>query len=293
MSERATQITDLVTHLKRDDCIGSMLVEQGKLTADDVDRILHFQLERGIRFGEAGQELGLIDELSVQEVLARQFDYAVPSNGDFQFGEELVAAHRPFGAQVEALCGLRSELKLRWFDRGHTSLALASVDAEVETSLLAANLGVMFSQAGMRTLVVDANLRCPSQHRIFNLKGRLGMSDMLAKRAGWECILPVAPFGNLFVLPAGTPAPNPQELLGRGTFADLRSAFASRFAVTLYDSAVFGPQADAVSVAAQTEGALLVAVRDKTPLGKLHALSEHLARVHIEIAGAVMVDEER
>lgn len=295
MNERAAQVTathvtDLLSHAKRDACMGRMLHELGRLTPEDVERVLCRQQERCLRFGEAALELGLITESDIQEVLARQFDYAYLRAEASQFQPGLVAAHRPFSEEVEALRALRSQLKLRWFDAGRKTLALVSVDAEGEASMLAANLGVVFSQAGMRTLIVDANLRRPRQHDIFGLKARQGLSDLLAKRAGLDRICQLEPFPNLCVLPAGTLPPNPQELLSRDSFGELRHALTARFDVTLYDVPAFSAAADTITVAARAGGALLVASKDNTRLTALNAACEHLQRVQVEVLGSVLVE---
>ena len=82
-------------------------------------------------------------------------------------------------------------------------------------SYITANLAVLFSQMGKRTLVIDADLRKPRQHRIFGLPGKIGLSALLAGRAGAEVMCDIPQLPGLTVLPAGVLPPNPQELLSR------------------------------------------------------------------------------
>ncbi|GEM_PF-6338423 len=198
---------------KPDSNIGRILLDMGKISAADAERILLMQKEKGMRFGEAAQALGLVTEADIEQVLAHQFDYPYLRPGQGGFSPELVAAYRPFDAQVEMLRGVRSQLMLRWFGSGRKTLAIASVNPDDGASMFTANLAVVFSQLGEKTLLVDANLRSPQQHRIFNLPSGQGLSDILADRAELDAISRIAPFIDLSVLSAGTLPPNPQELL--------------------------------------------------------------------------------
>jgi chain length determinant protein tyrosine kinase EpsG len=148
----------------------------------------------GIRFGEAAQRLGLITESDIQQVLARQFDYPYLQAGEGSYSPKLLAAYQPFSNQVEQLRAIRSQLMLRWFARGHKGLVIIGVDSGEGTSLFAANLAVVFSQLGEHTLLVDSNLRKPSQHEIFDLKARQGLSDILAGRADTDVVAKVDAF---------------------------------------------------------------------------------------------------
>ena len=140
-------------------------------------------------FGEAGVAMGLLDE---EEVRARwpcssARRYLAPDSG---LGNELIAATDPDSAAVEHLRALRSQLMLRWFenDARQAALAVVSPGSGEGRSYIAANLAVLFSQLGKRTLLIDADLRRPRQHRIFGLPGRIGLSSVLAGRVGWDAV---------------------------------------------------------------------------------------------------------
>jgi len=285
-------VTTLLPQSSRDSCIGMLLRESGKITADDVERVLRLQEKHGTRFGEAAQSLGLVSHKDIQQVLARQFNYPYLQPGEEKYPAELVAAYQPFTAQVEAYRALRSQLMLRWFISGRKALALVSVDSNNGASLLIANLGVLFSQLGTQTLIMDANLRDPRQHQIFDLKGRQGLSDILAGRAGVESIAKVKSFADLSILPAGTVAPNPLELISRTTFNDLTEGLSTRFDIMLIDTPAYLRATDAMAIASVVGGVLLVASRDKTRLGDVERISEQLTRIGVEVVGSVLVETE-
>lgn len=270
--------------------MGRLLRERGKLTQEDTERVLRLQRESGALFGEAACSLGLITMEDVQQALARQFDFPYLRPGDDKFPEELVAAYQPSSPEVEMLRSVRSQLLLRWFEGGHKALALVCVNPGDGASFFSANLAVVFAQLGKQTLLVDANLRRPQQHRIFRLKGRQGLSDVIAGRAGMEAIAQVDAFSSLFVLPAGTIAPNPQELVSQRAFRTLHDSLADRFDVILIDAPAFSVGADAFDIAARVGGALLIVRKNSTRLDEVQAVNAQLGQHGIDVVGSVLVD---
>ncbi|QDG73338.1 chain length determinant protein tyrosine kinase EpsG [Janthinobacterium tructae] len=273
-----------------DSSIGGLLLESGKITPEGAERILRMQKELGIRFGEAAQRLGLVTEADIQQVLARQFDYPYLQPGERQYSDKLLAAYQPFSPQVETLRAVRSQLMLRWFARGRKALVVAGIDSGDGASLFAANLAVVFSQLGENTLLVDANLRKPIQHEVFDVKGRQGLSDMLAGRAEIDIIEKVDAFVSLSVLGAGTLPPNPQELLSRSSFGGLNQQLESLYDVVLYDVAAYSDGSDSLAIAGRAGGVLLVARKNKTQLEAISAMAEQMKNNGAEVVGSVLVD---
>ncbi|MYM98013.1 chain length determinant protein tyrosine kinase EpsG [Duganella vulcania] len=273
-----------------DSSIGGLLLESGKITPENAERVLRMQKELGIRFGEAAQRLGLITEADIQQVLARQFDYPYLQPGEGRFSPLLVAAYQPFSHQVEALRAVRSQLMLRWFARGRKSLVVLAVDPGEGASLFAANLAVVFSQLGEHTLLVDANLRQPKQMEVFDLSVKQGLSDMLAGRAELDAIAKVDAFVALSVLGAGTLPPNPAELLSRASFAGLNAQLEARYDVVLYDVPAFAAGSDALAVASRAGGVLLVARKNRTRMSGVSNMAEQMRQNGVEVVGSVMVD---
>ncbi len=270
--------------------IGALLLAAGKLTPETTERVLRMQSELGIRFGEAAQRLGLVDDEDIEQMLARQFDYPYLRRGEGGCSPHLVAAHDPFGPQAETLRAVRSQLLLRWFARGRKSLVVAGVGQGDGASLLCANLAVAFAQLGRRTLLVDADLRAPTQQAIFNASSRQGLADMLAGRVDPDLAEPLAPFGKLSLLGAGTLPPNPQELLSRPAMASLNAHFEARHDIVLYDCPPSARALDALLLAARTGGVLIVARKGKTRLDQLHALAAQVGQNGAKVLGSVLVE---
>ena len=270
--------------------IGKILLELGKIKAEDAEKILRIQKEEGLRFGDAAIRLGLISEVDIQQVLAMQFDYPYLLANKGGYSKDLVAAFHPFSSQVEALRALRSQLIISWFYERNKSLAVIAAKNSDGCSFLAANLAVVFSQLGKRTLLIDANLRDPSQHKMFNLTERLGLSDILAGRVGFETLTKIDAFVDLTVLGAGTIPPNPQELLSRSNFNDFINRAEIDFDIVIVDTAPASEASDALMVAKRCGGALLVTRLNQTRLSDLRKIRDELKSSNVQIVSAVVND---
>lgn len=268
--------------------MGRILLDQGKITAQDAERVLRLQKEQNLRFGEAAIQLGLINQADMQQVLARQFDYPYLAAGEGGYSQALVAAYAPFSPQVESLRALRSQLMLRWFTAGHKALAMVGTNSGDGASYLAANLAVVFSQLGERTLLIDTNLRSPGVSSLFNLDGRMGLSDVLADRADLTSVVRIPAFVDLSVLPAGTLPPNPAELLSRTSLMDMLSTLSASYDVILLDTPPASDSADFQTVAARAKGAVVTVRKNHTRLNDVAGVKAMLSAAGAEVVGAVV-----
>ena len=270
--------------------IGALLMDAGRITPESAERIIKLQKEKNLRFGEAAIELGLLSEDDIQHALSRQFDYPYLMPGDTSVSEEVIAAFKPFSAAVERLRALRSQLMLRSLnpDDEDRSLAIVSTENGEGRSYIAANLAVVFSQLGERTLLIDADLRRPRQHQLFRLGNQPGLSAVLSGRAEPESVISRIPhLLGLSVLPAGAVPPNPQELLGRPAFSQLLTYCRQHYDVVLIDTPA-SHTADAVTIAARASAALAVGRKHFTSSARLQELVLSLRRSGTPVVGAVL-----
>ena len=271
--------------------MGSILIESGRLSVGNAEKILTFQRENGVRFGEAGRSLGLLTEDDVRFALSIQFHYSYIPSGS-SLSHELIAAYQPDTPAVEELRMLRSQLMLRWFGNGagHKGLAVVSAGAGDGRSFIAANLAIVFSQLGERTLLIDADMRTPRQHRLFNLGKRAGLSDILVGRAGSDAIVNLDALPSLSILSAGAIPPNPQELLGRQSFSKLLLSLGEEFDVMILDTPPASTCADAHTVAVRTGAALVVARQDQSSMVQLGQFTHSLREFGVTLVGSVLND---
>lgn len=276
--------------IRSDAHIGKLLVDAGKLMPPDLERVLDLQQQQNLRFGEAAQKLGLVSEEDVRQVLSQQFEYPYLPADATTLSPELVAATQPHGKVAEALRSVRSELLLRWFKDGRKLLAISGTKPDEGSSYLAANLALSFAQLGRRVLLIDANMRQPSLHRLFNLDAGMGLSDLLAARVPSIQLRGATPFQSLAILTAGSQPPNPAELLARPSFSALITKLQSDYDIVLIDTAPSELGSDFQPVAALAGGVLLAARRNLSRLAPLAELKDRIAYTGAQVLGAVVLD---
>lgn len=270
--------------------IGKILVEQGRLNQRDVEEIQKFATQNNLRFGDAALQLNLLTQNDIVIALAQQFNYPVLARGGKNgVADDVVAAYLPQSELVEPLRALRSQLMLRWANgAGRRILAITSPGRGDGRSWLAANLATVFAQMGERVLLIDADMRHPRQHQLFNLNNSVGFSALLTGRAGREIVARIHPQLRLFVLPAGLRPPNPQELLGRQVFELVLNSFAEHFDLVILDTPAMTEASDAQILAARAGAALVVARRNYTLHAELSAVMQNFLQSGVSVIGSVL-----
>ena len=269
--------------------IGDILSDTRNLTAQQVEQVLAYQRENGLRFGEAAIALRLASTDDVLYALAQQFHYPYAPEASGLLAPEVVALSQPFSPQAEAFRALRSQVMMRVFATGQATppraLALISPNTGDGKSYVAANLAVVLAQLGGRTLLVDADMRNPRQHEIFKLNVKAGLSGALSGRAEKQVMQQVAGIPSLFVLPVGAVPPNPLELVERPAFGLLIRELATKFDHVLVDTPAAALGSDGQVIAARCGAALGVARKNASRVAALKALSESIAQTPAELVG--------
>ena len=291
MSKAPSSIEDLAQPARdRGRALGTILVEQGRLNLNDVEEIQRYAAGHGQRFGEAAQTLGLLTQRDVDLAIAQQFNYPlVPRGGPQGVADDVIAAYMPQSELIEPLRALRSQLTLRWTN-GQKILAVTSSERGEGRSWLCANLATVFAQMGKRTLLIDADMRHPSQHTLFNLGNAVGLSALLTGRAGREIVCRIHPQLRLFVLPAGPLPPNPQELLGRPAFELIVDLFAEQYDYVIVDTPAASEVADAQIVSARADGTIVLVRRNHTRQAMLRDTMRNLTESGVNVIGSVLTD---
>jgi receptor protein-tyrosine kinase len=158
--------------------------------------------------------------------------------------------------------------------------------------VLAANLAIVFCQVGEKTLLIDADMRHPRQHDLFQLDPSVGLSSVLSGRASWQdAIRHVPDLEDLWVLPAGPKPPNPQELLARGGFSKRIRELREDYDVIILDTPEAEGIADVHIVAAAAGAALVIAKKGETSVVALTHVAEALRQVGVNVLGSVLITE--
>lgn len=272
-----------------DRTIGSIIAETRNLSADQVEKVLRHQREKGMRFGDAAIALGYASAGDVMFALSQQFHYPYARDERQKTSSELVALNQPFGVQAETFRAVRSQLMMRTFGERQPprALAVVSPDSGDGKSFFAANLAVVLAQLGGRTLLVDADMRGPRQHELFGVANKAGLSGILSGRSESQVIQQVPSVPTLFVMPVGITPPNPLELVERPAFALLLRELQAKFDHVVVDTPASSVGSDSAVIAARCGAALVVARKHKARVAALQDLVANLSTGPVEIAGVV------
>lgn len=291
VSDSQASQTGQTSHLNQPRSIGDIIRDVRSLSAAEVEQILAYQRNKGMRFGEAAVALGLASEEDVLNALAQQFHYPLANAERRVSSPELVVLNQPFSVQAEAIRAARSQVTMRLHGgTAATRMALAVISPQQGDgkTYFAANLAVSLAQLGGRTLLVDADLRSPRQHDVFRVSNAAGLSNVLSGRAEARVIQSVEGVPALFVLPGGSIPPNPLELIERPAFGLLMRELSSKFDHVIVDTSAASLGADACVTAARCGAALVVARKNTCKYDALQDLVASLSGSSVRMLGAVM-----
>jgi polysaccharide biosynthesis transport protein len=275
-----------------DRSIGELIAQSCKLKPEQVTKILTHQRESGLRFGEAAIELGLATTDDVLFALAQQYHYPYAAQDERKLSPELVTLNDPFSAQAESFRAIRSQVMKRVFNHQSTprrALAIVSPNEGDGKTFFAANLAVTLAQLGGRTLLIDADMRGPRQHEVFNLSNAAGLAGILSGRSPESSLIQQVPgIPGLFVLPVGNTPPNPLELVERPAFGLLMRELTSKFDYVVVDTPAAQFGVDASVIAERCGASLMLARLNVSRIDTVEAMAIELADEQPQLAGVVM-----
>jgi len=165
----------------------------------------------------------------------------------------------------------------------------SAVKGEGKTTTTA-NLGISLAQAGMKVLLVDADMRRPSLHRILRLEGvKHGLNDLISDSGtNLESVIEPTSVPNLSCLPAGAIPPNPAELLSSKRMKALTAELKAHFDVVLIDSPPVISVADSPIIASRVDGTILVARSGYLPRHLCLQAKKAIETVNGKVIGCVL-----
>ncbi|MCC6547643.1 polysaccharide biosynthesis tyrosine autokinase [Candidatus Sumerlaeota bacterium] len=205
----------------------------------------------------------------------------------------LVTDFDPKSLQAESYRVLRTSLQYSSAGRPPQVLLVSSCLPQEGKSTVAVNLALSFSQRGDRVLFIDADLKMPSTHRIFERPRVPGLSDVLAGQQGLDAVIVGNVFPNLDYIPAGPNVPCPGDLLESRTMGDTLADLRRRYDIIIVDSAPLGGMADTIVLSRMVDGLCLVVNRGKTPMDALTKVVGTLDRVQAHVLGVIYNSRHR
>lgn len=200
----------------------------------------------------------------------------------------MIAEVNPVSPITESYRDLRTNTTFALRGVNASAICVTSCHEGEGKTTTAANLAVAYAHEGKRTLLIDADLRSPSQHKAFAVTGRLGLSTALVKEHDFESAIVPTHIKHLSLLPAGPLPPNPAELLASEEMDDILAQASERFDVIILDSSPVLPVTDAQIVASKSDGVLLVIGAGKVKKAAARKAKEKLEHVRANVLGVVM-----
>ena len=189
---------------------------------------------------------------------------------------------------AEAIRAVRTNVLFSSADEGVRTIVVTSAGPGEGKSMFSANLSVSLAQAGQRVLHIDADMRRPRVHEIFEFTQEPGLSNLLVGDCKPSEAVRKTAVPGLAVLPAGMIPPNPAELLGSKRFEEYFATLSEHFDWVIIDSPPVLAVADASILANTVSGVVFVVGADQTSRHAAKAAIEQLQAVQAHIIGAVL-----
>lgn len=183
---------------------------------------------------------------------------------------------------------LTSHLWIGSQNTGVSAVAMVSAEPDVGRSVTASNLAVALTREGARVVLVDADLRQPSQHLIFGVDSKVGLTNLLGGAASLEDVLVPTKIQGLLLVPAGPIPDNPVKLLRSPEMREFTEQIAEAADFVIYDTPAGVAFPDAVLVASYVGSAVVVHAAGRVPRGSEAEFKTRLESVDVRVLGAVL-----
>jgi capsular exopolysaccharide synthesis family protein len=210
----------------------------------------------------------------------------------------IVRKHKPYRGKVvgplnqeasEAYQALRTNVHFAGVGKKLRSIVITSSSPREGKSTTASGLAIALAQAGSKVILVDADLRRPSLHTIFDLPNTFGLTNLIlveAQEPGPALMASGTP--NLSILPAGPIPPNPADLLMSTEMEQLMRSMTDKADYVIYDTPPVLAVTDASILSGRTDGVLLVGLSGATRTSSLRQTLQDLMRTQSRILGVVV-----
>ncbi len=202
---------------------------------------------------------------------------------------ELVTQSRPRSQMAESYRALRTSLLLTFAGGPPTVILITSALPEEGKTTTSVNSAIVLAQKGTRVLLIDADLRRPSIHKTLGMGPKIGLSNVLTGAVTLQqAIIPSTILPELFILPAGTPPPNPAELLASAKMKSVLAELRKQYDHIVIDSPPTLSVTDAVVMSTDADAVVLVIRSGHTTKPALRRARDILLQVNARVCGVLV-----
>jgi succinoglycan biosynthesis transport protein ExoP len=202
--------------------------------------------------------------------------------------QPLISYLEPRSEIAEAYRALRTSILLSSVSHPPRSILVTSSVPEDGKTMTSINIAIVMAQQEKRILLVDADMRRPSVHTAFKIKGHVGLSNVLTGGAKVRDAIQSTVQPNLFVLPAGLVPPHPSELLSSSLMRDLLKKWCEEYDHVIIDSPPVITVTDAVLLSVETDAVLLIIRSGQTTAAHVRHTCGLLHSVNADVLGVVV-----
>jgi capsular exopolysaccharide synthesis family protein len=201
---------------------------------------------------------------------------------------DLFVFANPTSRIAECCRSIRTNIMFSGADKPFKVLVVSSPNPREGKTTTVMYLGTTMAQSGQRVLLIDSDMRRPRLHQSTGISRTRGLSNLVLREADFDDVIKTTDIPNLFVLPCGPLPPNPAELLMTKAFADTLAELSRRYDRILLDSPPVLAVTDAVVLAKQADGIILVAKAGKTIRDDVKRAARQFSDVDANIVGVVL-----
>lgn len=217
---------------------------------------------------------------------------AAPSNEPltYRFTDRIVVLSDHSSAEAESIAALRTHLLAHHVRLGRRGLAICAPDRNAGSTFVAVNLAVALARAGIKTLLIDANMRNPSVHRMIVPSREMpALRECLAEQdANYGEVIQEEVLPHLSVIFSGGKSTRAQELLSGQRFKSLLDLCMRDFEVTIVDTPASNNNADGRRIASITRYCAIVARKDNTYISDVSTLVDEMKADKINVVGTIL-----
>lgn len=240
---------------------------------------------------EGVEQIAPADEQSTEESTPKP-ESASPDKEELRFrvSDKVVVLSDPTSAEAEAIAAVRTHLLAHHVRAGRRGLALCAPNSKSGSTFMSVNLAVSLARAGIKTLLIDADMRSPAIHKMIAPSREVpSLRDCLADmNVNYGDIIQEEVLPSLSIIYAGRSSTRAQELLSGQRFKSLLDLCMREFEVTIIDTPASNSNADGRRIASVVRYCIIVARKDKTYVSDVATLIEEMKSDKVNVIGTVL-----